>query len=648
MKYPNLLRPLKVGGITLKNRMLASPTSMAELSPGDLYEDRNIDYYKLKAAGGCSLVTVGDVIVEAATGTSHPQQVSTDNPRALARLTEMADAIHAGGAMASVELDHGGAQCEPAFLEGGRNAFGPSGYVDEYGDTIDEMTEEDIYHIADMFGKGAAVAKAAGFDMVMIHAGHGWLLSQFLSPIFNHRTDKWGGSIENRMRFPLLVVESVRKAVGPRFPIDIRISGTEYAPEIGGYDLDTGIEIAKALDGKVDMIHVSAGTNKTEHSLVMMHPMCFQKQGENGYLAAEIKKHVTKTPVCTVGAWSNPDDMEKFLVETGVDCIAMGKALIADPFLPRKVMQDKPEAIRPCIRCGECQSNMMSNGMMRCTVNPLIGREKEFFHPIPTMQKKKILIVGGGPGGMQAALEATERGHEVILCEATGRLGGMLKYCDWGGFKMAMRRYRDSQIAKVKAAGIDVRLNTRVTREYAEQIAPDAIIVAVGSGPLHLPIPGSDGPNVLWGAEMTSSEGVGKTAVVIGGGLVGCETAVHLAMDGIAVSVLEMREDVCMDCGRMHRMALMYELQSNDLITLVCGKTCARITEQGVETTDGTLLPCDTVIMAAGLVSHSEIVDELRPVCPEFYCIGDGNKPGRIMHATRGGHDAVVNIGLMG
>ncbi len=642
--YPNLIKPLKIGGITLKNRMLSSPTSLAELGPEEHYNDKNIAYYKLKAAGGCSLVNVGDVIVDKTTGKSHRQQAGTDDVGLLPYLTELVDAIHSGGAMASIELDHGGAMCEPIYI-GGKNAFGPSSYVDAWGDTVEEMTEEQMYAVADAFAAGALVARSAGFDMVMIHAGHGWLLHQFISPITNHRTDEWGGSIENRMRFPLLVIEKVRAALGPRFPIDVRISGTEYAPELGGYELDTGIEIAKALDGKVDLIHVSAGTNMTEHSQVLMHPMCFQDQGHNGYLAAEIKKHV-KTPVCSVGAWSDPDAMEKFMEETGVDCLAMGKALIADPFLPRKVMMGKPEEIRPCIRCGECQSNMMSNCVMRCTVNPIIGRENEYFHPIPTNHKRKVLIVGGGPGGMQAALEAKERGHDVVLCEQTDRLGGMMKYCDWGGFKMAMRRYRDSQIAKVEAAGIDVRLNTKVTKEVAEAIGAAVLIASVGSEPLHLPIPGSDGPNVLWGADMVNSDGVGKTAVVIGGGLVGCETAVHLAMDGRDVTILEMREDVCMDCGRMHRMALTYELQVRENIHIACNTVCQEITLEGVKTADGGFFPCDTVIMAAGLVSKTDVVDSLRPLCPEFYCIGDGNKPGRIMHATRGGHDAVVTMGL--
>lgn len=216
--------------------------------------------------------------------------------------------------------------------------------------------------------------------MVNVHCGHGWLLHQFISTLTNRRTDQWGGSLENRMRFPLLVVKKVRQAVGRNFPIEIRISGSERVE--GGYGIETGIEIAKMLDGKVDLIHVSAGTNTDWYSFVLMHPGIFQKEGENANLADEIRKHV-KTPVVSVGAFTDPDFMEAFLEKGGADAIALGRSLIADPFLPKKVMRHQTEDIRPCLRCGECQGGMMAHHCMRCTVNPLIGREKEVFHPVP-------------------------------------------------------------------------------------------------------------------------------------------------------------------------------------------------------------------------------------------------------------------------
>ena len=273
--HPHLTAPITLAGLTLKNRMFSAPTSLAELGPDEHYSTANLEYYKLRAAGGCALVTVGDVIVDLDTGRSHPQQVGINDPSAAPYLVAMADAIHSGGAAASVEIDHGGALCAPEFI-GGKNAIGPSGYVDEWGDTVEEMTEDQIYEIADKFADGAANARAYGFDMVMVHGGHGWLLHQFISPLTNHRTDKWGGSLENRMRFPLLVIEKIRARVGRSFPIEIRISGSERCE--GGYGIEEGIEIAKMLDGKVDLIHVSAGTQLDEFSAVLMHPGAFQRE----------------------------------------------------------------------------------------------------------------------------------------------------------------------------------------------------------------------------------------------------------------------------------------------------------------------------------------------------------------------------------
>lgn len=644
--YENLLRPLKIGGITVKNRMFSAPTSLAELGADEHYSKENIEYYKLRALGGAAVVPVGDVIVDLETGRSHPQQVGINDPGAMPYLCAVADAIHSGGAMASVEIDHGGALCDPAFI-GGQCAIGPSGYIDPWGDEVKEMTEEQMYWLADKYAEAAKNAKAFGFDMVMLHGGHGWLIHQFISPVTNRRTDKWGGSLENRMRFPLLVIEKMRAAVGRQFPIEIRISGTEYIE--GGYGLEEGIEIAKMLDGKVDLIHVSAGTQQEEYSAVLMHPGAFQKDMHNAYLAAEIKKHV-KTPVLSVGAFNMPDDMEKFLQETGVDCIAMGRALVADPFLPRKVMEGRPRDITPCIRCGECQSGMIRNRVMRCTVNPYIGRECDAFHPIPTHKRKKVLIAGGGPAGMEAALRCVERGHEAILCEASDKLGALRFTDNNTDFKMPMRRYRESQIEKVMRSGAEVRLNTPVTKEIVDEVKPDVLIAAVGSEPFAVPVPGHDGPNVIFGAYITPETKIGQKVVIIGGGFIGCEEAVDLAKKGHDVTILEMLDTLASECGRMHRIALMHELDTNDRITQATGMRCTKIDETGVYAVDGegkeVFYPCETVVMASGMRARADEVEALRPLVKEFYVIGDARKAAKIMNATRDAYDAVVALGF--
>jgi 2,4-dienoyl-CoA reductase-like NADH-dependent reductase (Old Yellow Enzyme family)/thioredoxin reductase len=605
--------------------------------------ESNIEYYKLRAAGGSALVTVGESIVDVATGQSHPMQIALDSPDAVPSLTMCADAIHSHNAMASIELSHGGMLCPPKHL--GRNAVGPSDYVDGEGNTVEELDEGEIRRLAGLFGQAAARAKSCGFDMVMIHGGHGWLLHQFLSPLTNHRTDIFGGTLENRMRFPLMVVESVRSAVGKNTPIEFRMSGDERVA--GGYDIQTGIEIARLLDGTVDLIHVSAGTNADDYSSLLMHPGVFQSEGENAWCAAEIKKKV-KTPVVTVGGFCDPALMEQVLADGRADCIALGRALIADPLLPKKALAGRVEEIVPCIRCGECQSNMFATRNMRCTVNPLIGREKDFFHPLPVRSKKKVLIVGGGPGGMQAAITAYERGHRVILLEQGPRLGGMLAHGDEMPFKAALRRYRDRRIAKVQDLPIEVRLNTQADKEIISAIRPDVIIAALGAVPLTLSVPGIDGPQVFQCTDAASGV-LGSRVIIIGGGLVGCEYAIYLAAEGHEVILLEMREQAAADCGWMYRTSLLHQLESTG-VTIAAGLRCTEIGTGGLSSVDREgnthTFEADSILIAAGYHPKTEMVESLRGMAPEFYVIGDAARPRNMMRAIREGYDAAVDLGL--
>ncbi len=645
-KYPKLLSPIKLAGLTLKNRIFSAPTSLSELGPDTKYTKEAYEYYKLRAAGGAAVVCVGEVIVDLANGKSHPEQIGIDDPRNSSTFCKLVDTIHSHGAAASAELDHGGALCAPEFL--GKTPAGPSAYVDSWGDEVRAMTEEEILHAAKMFGQAAATAKHYGFDMVTVHAGHGWLIHQFLSPLTNFRTDKWGGSVENRLRFLLLCIDEIRAAVGKNFPIEVRISGAERTP--GGYGLDFGVEIAKALDGKVDLIHVSAGTQQVDYSCVKMHPGPFENDMENRNLAAEIKKHV-KTPVCSVGAYNFPEQMEDALESGDADCIAIGRGLVADPFLPRKIIEGREQDITPCLRCSDCMSNMIAFKGMRCAVNPIIGRECDFFHPLPVRQHKKILIAGGGPAGMEAALTAAERGHEVVLCEERPVLGGALKFADNGAHnKLTMKRYRDSQIRKVtENPAIDVRLNTRVDESVVAEVKPDVLIAAVGALPITPPIPGADGENVIFGADLMGDTPLGKNVTVIGGGMIGCEESVYLADLGHNVTIVELQDDIAADCLKYPFLWLHHEVEERD-IRVLTSSSCTNITKDSVTVrhADGTeeTFPCDSVVLAAGMRSRSDEVERLRPLVNTFYVVGDARQAKNVMMAVRDGYDAVVNVGL--
>ncbi|MCD8143785.1 MAG: FAD-dependent oxidoreductase [Oscillospiraceae bacterium] len=643
--YPLLLSPIKLAGLTLKNRIFSAPTSLAELGPDTKYTKENLEYYKLRAAGGAAVVCVGEVIVDLANGQSHPQQIGIDDPGNSTTFCQLVDTIHSHGAAASAELDHGGALCAPEFL--GKMPAGPSAYVDDWGDEVRAMTEEEILQAAKAFGQAAANAKHYGFDMVTVHAGHGWLIHQFISPLTIFRTDKWGGSIENRLRFLLLCIDEIRAAVGKNFPIEVRISGSERIE--GGYDLDIGVEIAKALDGKVDLIHVSAGTQQVDYSCVKMHPGPFEHDMENRNLAAEIKKHV-KTPVCSVGAYNFPEQMEDAIASGDADCIALGRALVADPFLPKKIIEGREKDIRPCLRCSDCMSSMIAFKGMRCAVNPVIGRECDAFHPLPVNQKKKVLIAGGGPAGMQAALTAVERGHQVVLCEERDKLGGALKFADNGApNKLTMKRYRDSQIRKVMESSAEVRLNTKVTKAVVDEVQPDVLIAAVGALPVTPPIPGAKGENVIFGADLMADTPLGKNVVVIGGGMIGCEESVYLSDLGHNVTIVEMQNDIAADCLKYPFLWLHHEVEARD-IRVLTSASCTEITPNSVTVRkeDGSVeqIPCDNVVMAAGTRARSDVVEELRPLCDQFYIVGDAKVAKNVMMAVRDGYDAVVDMGL--
>ena len=650
-KYPHLFSPIKIGPLTFKNRIVSAPTSVAELSPECNLTRDNIAYYKLKARGGAAAVTVGESIVHSATGRSHPKQILLDRETTMPSLVETADAIHQFGAIASIELSHGGMECDPMFLEG-RNPIGPSATSTDIGFRtkgmsrviVEEMSEALMNEIADAFAAGAATVKLAGFDMCMIHAGHGWLLAQFFSPLTNKRSDKFGGSVENRARFPIMVIERVRERVGKDFPIELRISASEVTE--GGLTLDDGVAIAKMVEGKVDLIHVSAGAHSIINTMTIMHPSMFLPHGCNVYLAEAVKK-VVKIPVVTVGGISYPGQMEDIIAGGRADIIAMARGLIADPDLPRKAQHGKDDEIVRCLRCFDCIGGMFITRTMKCAVNPIIGREYEYGFPAKPSERKKVLIAGGGPAGMQAAITASERGHNVTLCEKTDSLGGALKFARVVSFKDDLNSFKEYQIHRIGSLPVRVLLNTKATPDMIAMERPDVVIAAVGAEPIIPKIPGIDKKSVILAAEVYDEKiMVGNKVAVIGGGLVGCETGLHLAQKGKDVTLIEMLDDVAIEANIMHRRALMLELEKS--VKIKAGLKCTEMTDKGVTAVDRegkqTLIEADTIVVAAGYKARSGIVDALRGTAPEFMAIGDCVTPKKILQAVRTGYDAGMAV----
>ncbi|MCL2200987.1 MAG: NADH:flavin oxidoreductase, partial [Oscillospiraceae bacterium] len=418
LKYPNLFSQITLAGTVFRNRLFASPTGTAYMTSQHFPVPETNAYYERKAIGGAASVCVGDAVICSKHGRFNYGHLVLDNPAGLPAMTRLSEAITRHGAVAAIELSHSGSNARSSAADGNK-IYGPMEYTTKDGFNAEAMTEEKIYEVVQQYADAASWAKRCGFGMVTIHGGHGWLLTEFMSPFLNRRTDRWGGGVENRCRFAVEVCKAIRKAVGPKFPIEIRISGSECNPN--GYDLDEGIAIAKQLDGHVDLIHVSAGSHEVWEVFTVTHPDMFLPEGVNVQYAAEIKKHVA-IPVATVGALIDPEHMEHIIASGQADVIQVARGLIADPDLPLKARLGRAGEINKCMRCMTCFSNHILQGQFLCPINPHVGHELSCEASLPAV-KKKVLVAGGGAGGMQAAITAAKRGHEVILCEKTDKLG---------------------------------------------------------------------------------------------------------------------------------------------------------------------------------------------------------------------------------
>ena len=647
-RYPHLCSPITLGNTTFKSRIFSAPMGGTDITADCCIGPKSTKFYELRAKGGAAAVTVSECMVHPETDGSHAYHLDLSVPGSLPSFTYTADALRRHGCIPSVELSHSG-QFSGTYLadknkKQGLAQWGPSAGVRADGLEIGELTKEMIDEIVEAYGRTAALAKRAGFEMVMVHGGHGWLINQFLSPLFNFRTDEYGGSFENRVRLAQEVLKSVREAVGPGFPIEFRMSGDEFVE--GGYHLDEGIKIAQAVEEYVDLIHVSAGTYQKTFGIT--HPSWFEDHGRNVYLAAEIKKHVNK-PVATLGGLNDPEMMEEIIASGKADVVEMARALLADPQLPNKIYENRDEEIVRCLRCFTCMAERGVTSTRRCTVNPLIGREDEGLGELaPAPKSRKVLVVGGGPGGLYAAYTAARRGHKVVLCEATDEVGGLLKGEAAIPFKYEMYQLGGTYRLLCEQEGVEIRLNTRVTREYAEKEAPDAIIVAAGSDPVLPPIPGlREAKNMILAEDYyLEKDRVGDSVIVLGGGLVGCELAVCLADLGKKVKVVEMRSELCPDANIRYRPLLMKKMDEVG-IEIYTDTTCREVTSSGVVCTkDGgdLVLEGETIAAALGLKANTSVVEELRGIAPQFASIGNRVRPDTITFAVYQGYHAALDI----
>lgn len=648
--YPNLFSPFKIRNVVFKNRVFAAPCTTNRIAIDGAPTQEGIDTYETRARGGFAQVTVTETFIDFEYAARHEHGLDLVSPglttHHMESISTLAEAIKAHGAVASIQLNHVGNVNHPDAL-GGKNPIGPSRFVRPDGVTVEEMDDAMIDRVADHYANAFGAAKALGFDMAMLHGGHGWLLSQFTSPLSNKRTDKWGGSIQNRARFALLVLDKIRAEVGDDFLIEYRVSGDERVE--GGLHLEETTQFCKLIQDRVDLIHVTSGMYHNHVESKAFSSM-FDPHGCNIDLAAAIKANV-EVPVVAVGGFNDPALIDQVIRDGKCDFVAMGRQQFADPAFVNKALTGRADEIAPCQRCS-CFNPLASSKAARpvpklwsCTVNPSSSRELRMrWQPQPSA-RRKVLVVGGGVSGMYAAITAAERGHDVTLAEKEPVLGGVLWMTEVDHHKADLKRYKDSLITRMTRLGVKVSLSTEVTPHFIELLSPDAVICAVGADPITPRIPGIEKARQVLDV-YRDLDSIGQRVVMIGGGLIGSETGLWLAEKGRSVHIVEMLDDVAKDGNDSHRRALIPRMKK--ALSWDVETTCTAVTDRGVvvKSKSGAekTLEADTVLYATGLRAKTALVDSLRGVVPWFVPTGDCVQARRVEQAVYEGYMAAMDI----
>ncbi len=616
-----LLEPIQVGTMLLRNRIVMPPMFTCSSRPDGSVTKTTLDYYSERAKGGAGAIIVEFSYVDNIASRAAPGQLGIYNDHMLAGLNELAETIKAHGTTAFIQIHHGGRECWPTAT--GRQSVAPSAIpCGVVGGMPKALDIAEIAAIQEAFTDAAGRAKRAGFDGVELHGAHGYLLCEFLSPYTNRRIDKYGGRLENRARFPLEIVEKVRDRVGGGFVVGYRMSADEYV--LGGLNLEETTPFARMLeDAGVDYIHVSGGIYESAHHTLV--PLYVEK-AHHVHLARGIKEAVS-IPVVTVGA-HDIYTAEEALQAGKADLVAMGRALIADPQLPRKLGTGTIEDIRPCIRGSEGCSSRVDVGMtMRCEVNPACCREASFTIT-PAPKKKRVMIVGGGIAGLEAARLCALRGHEVTLLEKGDGLGGHLAEAAVPSFKEDTGRLLDWSTTQIQKLGVHVELKTEVGPSFVRRHKPDVLILAVGSDFVVPEVPGSDKACAMKPDDvLLGRQTVGDRVVVVGAGLIGCETALYLAEEyKKTVAIVEMLGQMLTDVPGVCQIALTARLKEAG-VEIHLGWHLDEIRDNGVVCSDKKWqkhgIEADSVVLATGLREREEQSDRFQGLAPEVYAIGD-------------------------
>lgn len=645
MAFEALFTPLAVKGVTLRNRVVMPPMNTNFANADGSVSDRFTRYYVERGRGGAALLIVSSAYVDPAARKRMGALLLHDDGF-IPGLRAFTDAVHSTGARVLQQLNHNGRlltssrELRTAATSG---AVGPSAVPHlTTGQVPRVLTVEEIRELVEKFGQAARRAREAGFDGVEIHGCHGYLLNQFFSCYSNRRTDDYGGTLENRMRFPLEVYRRVRELTGDAFLVSFRVSGREYAPVETPLPDVIAFSRRLAQEG-VDLLHVSAGNSETPDMVLRMIPPGSTPRACYADLAAAVRANV-RVPVIAVGRITTPEVAEQILRAGKADLVATGRALIADPYWPAKAERGEPERIRRCIGCNQgCMERLTQEKDIRCLYNPEVGREGELS---PAREPKTVWVIGGGPAGLQAAATAAARGHDVKLYEKRDRLGGQGLLAAVPPGKEEFSAVTEFLVREVERLGVSVHLGAEVTADMVLRGRPEAAIVATGCVPAVPGIPRLDGANAEMAWDVLQGKAVGRRVVVAGGGLVGVETALFLCGLGKEVTLVEVLDDVAGDAGPLNRARLKRALAETD-IQVRC-RTELRCIGPGGAVVRGDAgeeeLPADTVVLALGARSTDGLFRALEGPVPGLHAIGDCVSPRNLMEAIHEGFDVAATL----
>jgi len=667
MAYPYLFTPIDINGMELKNRIVMTAMHLGYTPEGKV-TDRLIDFYALRAKGGVGLIIVGGCVIDEYGGMS--SMISIHDEQYVPGLKKLVDAVKGNGAKIAAQLYQAGRYTHSAMI-GGRKPFSASAVRSRLtGETPRALDIEEIPGVQDRFVEAADRAKRAGFDAVEVLGSAGYLISQFLSPVTNKREDRYGGLLENRMRFGVEVMEKVRNAVGPDYPIIVRLAGNDFM-EGGCTNVEAGI-FAEALEkAGVDLFNITGGWHETRVPQLTMNV----PRGAYVYLAQGIKARVKK-PALASNRINDPEMAEEILRSGEADMVTIARGLLTDPGLPRKAQEGSGHLIYHCIACNQgCFDEIFSLRPATCLVNPMAGREGEV-SVAPAKKAKKVLVIGGGVAGMKAACVGAERGHNVSLVEQTDRLGGQILLNRLVPGREEMATTAGDLARNLENLGVKIMLNKRADAAFVKEMEPDAIVVATGARPVRPEMSGVEMDHVVQAWDVLDGKrGVGRRVVVVGGNAVGLETALYLARIGTLspeilhflvtnhaesmetvsellsrgskeVTVIEMIRKAGKDIGLSTRWTIMAELRRLS-VTIMTGTTAVAITKEGleIEKEDGKgFLPADSVVLAVGSSAENALLNELEGLAPEIYAIGDAKSPRKAMEAIREGFEVGITI----